>query len=592
MEKKYNNLIKLIRIYIKEARGWFFIVCISTLVEPLVAYIDVEVLKVTVDSLEEKELFKTIFIQILLIFVIYIGTLVINSLIEIYFGEVHNLTISNHINKKIYKKIIKIEYAQFEKTSFYDRLAWALNNYYNQTFAAAQIIWRLLMAIFTIGTLGALILTMDYRILLFVVLIVVLIVKLDDGIGKTYFNQRNSSIHGNRVISYIVRTLSNRDYALDYKCTRNSELLLEKYENSCEELLKIAQKYRKKATFFSITKGFIECFYKCATLLYLANAVKVGDISLGEFTALFFASSSLKVQLEKFGNLYNRLNEIDRNSGKINEFFDESKEEKVNLNGIIPNASPLSIEFCDVYFRYRAEDEYVLKGVSFKIKAGEKVALVGENGSGKSTIIKLILGLYRPTSGTILINGHDIEEYNMDELRNDIGCIFQNMLPYAFSIIDNVRAYNRSLTEEEVLKILESMFIDDILKKNDFMLESAITYELDDKGVILSGGELQAVLNSRVFTKKFSVLILDEPTSFQDAYKRNRFNKKITESLSTVIYIGHDFSYSQIAENIICLKNGKLTEIGNHKELLSENGYYYSLYMKYMQSGKHTEQNS
>lgn len=223
---KQTSFIFLIKIYLQYAKGWFFVVCLSTLLSPLMAYIDVVILRDAVDFLEFDRGLSVIISQMLIWLVIYISVVVLNSIIETYIGENMNTIVANKINRRIYIQILKTDYKYFDRTDFYNDYTWTLNNFYSQTFSSVQMIWQLLMSLFTIGTIGTLMISMDWVVLVLVVFSVAISVVINNILSKEAFDKKRESLLQQRILGYIQRVFYIKDYAMGIKTTGIKDLLL------------------------------------------------------------------------------------------------------------------------------------------------------------------------------------------------------------------------------------------------------------------------------------------------------------------------------------------------------------------------------
>lgn len=577
---KQTSFIFLIKIYLQYAKGWFFVVCLSTLLSPLMAYIDVVILRDAVDFLEFDRGLPIIISQMLIWLVVYISVVILNSIIETYIGENMNTIVANKINRRIYIQILKTDYKYFDRTDFYNDYTWTLNNFYSQTFSSVQMIWQLLMSLFTIGTIGTLMISMDWVVLVLVVFSVAISVVINNILSKEAFDKKSESLLQQRILGYIQRVFYIKDYAMGIKTTGIKELLLKKYDDSTSELSNVIKKHRIKVTILSVLTGAVIYTIKVATILYLVIQVYNDNITLGEFTALFYASINLKTQLDQFGNLLNRMKNLNLYTEGIQEFFALPSEIEDIKSGELLNEKPLSLEFKNVSFRYHEDSETVLNDVSFVIKPGEKVAIVGRNGAGKSTIAKLILHLYNPSTGNIYIDNKPIDSLDISDLRRHVGVAFQDSMVYAFNIRENINVYNEKISEKELNSILTKIGFDDVLKRNKATCSATLTRELDDKGIELSGGERQLIAIARVLTKKFGLLVFDEPSSSLDPIKEHNLSKMIMQETddATVILISHRLSAVKSADKILFVEEGKVVECGSHTDLMNLNGKYCELY--------------
>ncbi|MBQ1967125.1 MAG: ATP-binding cassette domain-containing protein, partial [Clostridia bacterium] len=258
----------------------------------------------------------------------------------------------------------------------------------------------------------------------------------------------------------------------------------------------------------------------------------------------------------------------------LRDFFDY--EPKV-INGSEQCDEFQSLEFKNVCFRYPSAEKDTLHNVSFKINKGETVAIVGVNGAGKSTIVKLLLRFYDVTDGEILLNGKNIKEYDLASLRRSYGAVFQDYRNFAVSVFENIMCHECSDEEKKIAEkaLMQSGIWDKIsaLPKGG---DTVITKEFEKDGIGLSGGENQKVSVARLFAKDFQFAVLDEPSSALDPIAEYRMYENLIEVTKdkTVMYISHRLSSAVLSDKIIVISGGKVIETGSHKELLSMGGEY------------------
>lgn len=243
----------------------------------------------------------------------------------------------------------------------------------------------------------------------------------------------------------------------------------------------------------------------------------------------------------------------------------------------------ISLEFKNVYFKYPNTDSYVLSGTSFTINKGDKLSIVGINGSGKSTIIKLMLGLYEIESGQILINRYPMSDYDMRDVRKLFSVLFQSFVQYPLTLRENIAlsSLERMDNSDEIEGVLtQSGVYEGIKPKLENGLDSFMTRKFDDKGTELSKGQWQKIALSRAYFKNAPIIIFDEPSAALDAEAEDRIFKNF-ESISdgkTGIMISHRISSARMSNKIIVLDGGKITEQGTHEELVSLKGLYAKLF--------------
>lgn len=238
------------------------------------------------------------------------------------------------------------------------------------------------------------------------------------------------------------------------------------------------------------------------------------------------------------------------------------------------------LEFRDISFKYEGSEKFVLENFNLTIKKGDKLAIVGLNGSGKTTFLKLLLRFYLPTYGKILMNGVDISEIDLVTYLKEFSAIFQNFSEYSFTARENIEFGNPQVIDEELYK--RSKFLadaDEVIASLENLDEQLLTKRFEG-GVSLSGGQWQRIAFARMYYRDAEILILDEPTSAIDAIAEAKIFKRVHEVSKdkTVIIISHRFSTVREADRIIVLSEGKIIEDGNHEELISQNGLYAEMF--------------
>ncbi|MDY0277061.1 MAG: ABC transporter ATP-binding protein [Acholeplasma sp.] len=322
---------------------------------------------------------------------------------------------------------------------------------------------------------------------------------------------------------------------------------------------------------------------------------KTIDVSL--FIFLIGMVAGFSGWLNAFTDAYFRLK---MDSSQVSAYRNYLKKENKFNHGkgidIKSLSFPLSIEFKNVSFSYPDSDKMIIDNLSFKIEPGEKIALVGQNGAGKTTIVKLLSGLYRPTSGKILVNGYDVNEFNIDEYMQLQSVLFQDSEPLAFTVLENVSCKTKESTDiDKVKEVIRLAGLDEKINSLPNKENTYISQVFDLSGIKFSGGETQKLMLARTLYKNAPLLILDEPTAALDPLSEEKMYltyEKFSEG-NTSIFISHRLATTQFCDRVLLLENGKIKEEGSHEELIALNQTYrrmFDIQAKYYRKDDSDEQ--
>ncbi len=298
-------------------------------------------------------------------------------------------------------------------------------------------------------------------------------------------------------------------------------------------------------------------------------------ITVGVITSFIAYSRQFSRPLNEIASSFNILQSGIAGAERVMEILKE-EEEDLNLTSKLGASGVLGgVEFKDVSFSYK-EDEEVLRKINFKLEPGENIALVGETGAGKTTIINLLTGFFTGYTGEILIDGVDIKDYNQKSLRDVFGVVLQDTYLFSGSIRENIRYGNLGASDEEILRASQLSRAYDFIKVLPQGLDTIIT----EAGKNLSPGERQLIAISRAIIKEPRILILDEATSSIDTKTEKLIQEAMVDIMEnrTTFIIAHRLSTIVNADKILVLDKGEIKEWGNHKELLAKKGFYYKLY--------------
>jgi subfamily B ATP-binding cassette protein MsbA len=350
------------------------------------------------------------------------------------------------------------------------------------------------------------------------------------------------------------------------------------YENFIEINEKHKKAHIRTVWYFSIFYPIAEILSSIAVGLLVwyggLDIVLSGTTQAGEIVAFIMMSQMLFRPLRQIADKFNTLQMGMVAGDRVFEIMD-TQSQIAKTGTVVAQELKGDISFKNVTFSY-VKGEEVLKGISFEVKSGETVAIVGATGAGKSTIINLVNRFYEIDKGVICVDGIDIEKYTVASLRNKIAVVLQDVFLFSDSIFNNIILSNEYITLDEVEEAAKEIGIHEFIMS----LPENYNYNVKERGVMLSTGQRQLIAFLRAYVSSPSVLILDEATSSIDSYSEKliqQATEKITKNQTSII-IAHRLTTVKKADRIIVMDKGKIVEQGSHLELLAQDGYYKSLY--------------
>lgn len=530
-----------------------------------------------------------------------------------WYWLIHNPLMRQKLHLKIHAELFSkaqtLDLACFDDPEFYNDFVWAMNESDKRAIDVMEDTGKLINRIVASSSLFGLLLTVDpiIALMLFVSSGITVICNL---IGnKVSFRHNKESNPLWRKKDYINRVYHLSDYSKELRISRADELLMKEYDQNNEKIIELDVKYGKKYyLFYGLGWNAMSTLTFFAVLLYMVLQLGNGTLAVGGFAATVNIVWSIRWM---FANLIERITNYPKHSlyiEKYREFLRFTPEIKDGIKEIPPFKS---LEFKNVSFSYEFashpkykfhDDDYkaptndekgkeALKNISFKLTAGEKIAIVGYNGAGKTTLIKLMMRLYDPTEGEILYNGINIKEYDPVCYRKMIGTVFQDYKIFATSVAMNVMngKYDETTDYGTVINALEKADFTEKLKTFKDGINTHLTREFNDEGTNLSGGESQKIAIARVFANEYPIIIMDEPSSALDPMAEYNLNQSILKHTNdkTVVFISHRLSTTRIADKIYMFSDGRLIEEGSHAELLGADGKYAEMFR--LQSEKYED---
>lgn len=491
--------------------------------------------------------------------------------------------INQLVNKEIYEKGLATDYKFIDNPEYYNKFSWAINEYSNQVNSAREFISRFCQYFFSISVLLTIIATIGPWILLIECIQLILQAVFNSYSQKLSISQKNEMLPIDRKMGYLHRVFYLKQYAADLKTTLLSTKLFHEYAQNGKTKVDVTYKYAKKILFIGLVREAVLAITEFVIIIYLVSSIINGRIpEIGLYITMILAFYRLDSKLSEFITLLSNAQGLSLNAEKIREFFKMQSEIESADEGkaIHPADGPFSVCIKNLDFSYE-NSNFRLSKVNLDIRTGEKIAIVGANGVGKTTLVKLLLRLYDANNGDILYNGISIKKYDPVKLRRKIGVAFQETNVYALSFIDNLTLYD-DYSRDQINEIVRKMELNSILEKGNGTIDVEMTREFNEKGVMISGGEAQKIALSRIISGEFGLLVLDEPSSALDPITEYNIMKLIMNAanLTTTIIVAHRLSTVRDADRIVVIDDGGIVEAGSHDELMSIRGKYFEMFTK------------
>lgn len=513
---------------------------------------------------------------------IFLNSLVtsVNNIISRINGEI----VVNHIKVKIMNKAKDIDLAGFDRPDFYEKLENASNEAGNRPIQIMNATFSLVSTVISMLSFITILWAVSP-----VAPFIVFAMAVPSALLTFIFRRKNFMYvrhrsKDRRKLSYFSDLITNKDMAKEIRIFGLADVFIGRYKKTFENYFKGLKKLFVSEGVWDIIITAVTSVVRCLLFLYIAKGVAEGAMQIGDYSLYTGALNSIASGVASLITITATIYEGTLFIDNMIVFMAEKKT-------IVPRlAEPVKPErhvgheivFEHVSFRYPGTERDVIKDLSVTIKAGESVVLVGLNGAGKTTMIKLLTRLYDPTEGRILLDGRDIRDYDTGELYKLFGIIFQDFGKYAVNVNENISFgdIDKEPLPEDIEKAAEQANADEFIDKLSDKYDTPLMRIFEDNGTELSVGQWQKLAVARAFYSDSDILILDEPTASLDAIAEQeiygQFDKLRKDK--TTIFVSHRLSSATVASKIIVLEYGQMIEVGNHRELMAEKGRYYELF--------------
>ena len=535
-----------------------------------------EIIRITSQGEKDfSELWKYVLIEFILVVLSDLVSRAI-SLTDGILGDKYNINTS----VKIIQKTNEIDISLLENSEFYDKLERARTQTMGRVDLMSNVLGQAQTTISILTLVAGLIYFEPYLIILLVLSII------PSFINEVRFSQQQYSLARSwtaerRELDYLRFIGANDKTAKEIKLFGLTDFIVNRFQNLATKYFHLNKTLVVKRSSYGFLFNVLGSISYYAAYVFIIYRVLSGVITLGELTFLSGSFNRLMKSLQDFFSKFTRISESSLYLKDYFDFIDISVVPIAKEDVPLPKVIQKGFEFKNVYFGYPESENQILKDVNFSIKAGEKVAFVGQNGAGKTTLTKLLLRFYEPTSGEILLDGININRYNKNEYQAYFGVLFQDFFRYEFTVKENIAIgkIDEIENQERIEKAAELSLADEVVSDLTLGYEQQLGKRFV-KGQELSGGQWQKIALARAYMKNAEVMILDEPTSALDAKAESEVFERFIHLIKnkTSVIISHRFSTVRQADRIIVLQEGKILESGTHEQLMENNKLYAQLF--------------
>ncbi len=500
-----------------------------------------------------------------------------------YYKPNSDVVLFKYFNEMVFTQACRVELECYENPEFYNKYTVVIKDIESRIVSVIESFTGVIF-----GGIASVIVTLYmYKLDHYVIIFIIFPFLGTFFFGKLHnnilFSRMQEGVVFQRYKDYTIRTVFLADYAKEIRMSNIFDVLWKNYERGKDGLVKITKKYAfKSITLRTLRNVFtFALIFMGVTIYSVVKTMIYKNMPINVFIILTSAMVSAAWILIGLSENVIKIVENTLYIGNLNSFLNYVPKIDENQNGIELNTDDLEIEFKNVSFSYANKAQKVLDNISIKFKSGEKIAIVGINGAGKSTFLKLLMRLYDPDDGEILCNGINIRSYNIRSYRSKISVAFQDFEMFAMPLIKNIMMKDKIEKGDyrDALELLKQCGMYDKITNLPYGLDTVMTKEFLKDGAVLSGGEKQKIAIIRTYLSNAAICIYDEPTSALDPISEENIFDIINQRKDNItIYISHRLSATKTADRIYLLENGRITEEGIHSDLMNMQGKYYTMF--------------
>lgn len=583
MSKK-NTFISFLKLCWKISPSYILLLILNSLVSTGQVLANVILPKFLIDELTGKLRIDSL--------ILYGSLLVIGNVFFALFAQImkrvmdiKNIYMKEYINLAMGNKIMKVKFSDLEDPHCLDlkeRAVFAITNHAVLETMISNLV-DMIKNIITLLGLITIMFTLSPVLILLLCITISISLFIQKGFSKYQLAFFQELIPVNRKYVYYINLAYSDKIQKDIRLYGMNDMIIDRITEFNEEITDWFIKYNKRSGLVNSVTNLINDLQAAIAYGYVGIRVLTNylgpKIGIGSFAMYVSSAVNFTTISNALGRNVLVLIQVLGYLEPFMEFMNLAEEEQ--KGGTIPFTGTIqTLSFENVSFSYPRSEKNVLENISFTINQGEKISIVGLNGAGKTTIVKLLCRLYEPTSGTIKINGHDIREYEFTSYMKGIAAVFQDFKIFAFTLKENITCKEEE-KDEKVLEYTEKVGLKESINKLPKGIHSLFGKAYDEEGIDMSGGEGQKIAIARALYKDAALIILDEPTSALDPLAEAEIYEKFNYLVGdkTAIYISHRMSSSVFCDRILVLDKGHIIDYDTHENLMkNKEGIYYKLF--------------
>ncbi|EIC96289.1 ABC transporter, ATP-binding protein [Lachnoanaerobaculum saburreum F0468] len=575
----YKNIIWIVKEINSFNKMYPFLLGINSLFQAVLPVFALVITQMLIDTIQRRIVhYKYVIVLVLLLVITQMITDVVLPYITLWINN-FELKFEVYTQAKLLKKVAKLKSKDFESSTIYDLIVRTQYDMNAGVIGNAKLIFDVFSVL--ISAISYVVVLFKYSVIMIGIIIFISLFRYlyEKKYNILEYNTIKENTSKERRASYIFQLLTNSEYIKELRIYDLFEYFIEKFKKNKENCKKKLISLHSKRTYVFSWIAIIEIAVDTAILVNMIRDIILGNILLGKFVLYNSSVNNLK---QNTISLFSRISLFYKNNEIINQlrgFFELSEEHICLMGERIEKIR--DIELVNVSYKYKPDRPYVLKDISLKITANTQLVIMGENGAGKTSLVKIIMGLYDDYEGEIYVNGINLKKINLKNYREKVGVLFQDYIKYESTIENNIYYgdLNRFGHKDELNQILKKIKMDKYINNS----AQKLGYQFEG-GEQISIGQWQKLALGRCLFSNADVLIFDEPNASLDLSSEKEIltalQEKSEEHIS--IFIMHRFNPVVLhANKIIVLEKGSIVENGNHQELIEGRGRYYDLYTIY-----------